>query len=215
MQNTEKHHKINRREILGWSLLLSAGAFLIKILDIGFRFSKPMAAAGEFGSVITVGDQSSLPAPGDAPQSFRDGRFFLVNSPQGILALYQACTHLDCLLYWDEESREFVCPCHASAFNLYGDYLRGPAPRGMDRFPVQVFDQENNLIAETDDQVGNPLIVPGQTPQPSSTETTVVETEIETDSTESAALRYTIKVNTTKKIAGRPSAMISGEKEWV
>jgi cytochrome b6-f complex iron-sulfur subunit len=32
----------------------------------------------------------------------------------------------------------FACPCHGSQYQLDGRYITGPAPRGLDRFPVTI-----------------------------------------------------------------------------
>jgi cytochrome b6-f complex iron-sulfur subunit len=37
-----------------------------------------------------------------------------------------------------ESSQWFECGCHASKYNLVGEWKEGPAPRGLDRFPVTV-----------------------------------------------------------------------------
>jgi len=55
-----------------------------------------------------------------------------------ILVLRAACTHLGCTTQWDPSSRQFICPCHGSAFSLDGSRLRGPATRAMDRCAVRV-----------------------------------------------------------------------------
>ena len=49
----------------------------------------------------------------------------------------------------------FECPCHASKYRLHGEYFSGPAPRGLDRFPVEVVDGQ--VIVDTGKvQVGPP-----------------------------------------------------------
>jgi cytochrome b6-f complex iron-sulfur subunit len=55
---------------------------------------------------------------------------------QGIVALFQKCPHLGCRVPWCETSQWFECPCHGSKYNRVGEKKGGPAPRGMDRFPV-------------------------------------------------------------------------------
>ena len=37
-----------------------------------------------------------------------------------------------------QHSQWFECPCHGSKYNTAGEYKLGPAPRGMDRFKVEV-----------------------------------------------------------------------------
>jgi len=57
---------------------------------------------------------------------------------RGIVALYQKCPHLGCRVPECATSQWFECPCHGSQYNRVGEKKAGPAPRGMDRFPVTV-----------------------------------------------------------------------------
>src|SRR5688572_1966913 len=59
-------------------------------------------------------------------------------SSKEVVAFAPQCTHLGCLYHWEEQKREFVCPCHASNFGLDGRVLGGPAPRALDRYSVRV-----------------------------------------------------------------------------
>jgi cytochrome b6-f complex iron-sulfur subunit len=43
---------------------------------------------------------------------------------------------------WCDTSKWFECPCHGSRYNRWGEYEFGPAPRGLDRFPVELRDGE-------------------------------------------------------------------------
>jgi cytochrome b6-f complex iron-sulfur subunit len=52
------------------------------------------------------------------------------------LALYQACPHLGTTLNYLLSCRSFKCPSHGAHFHCDGEYLDGPSPRSMDRFPV-------------------------------------------------------------------------------
>ena len=51
-------------------------------------------------------------------------------------ALYQRCVHLGCTVPFRNDCISFKCPCHGSHYNVSGEYLDGPAPRSLDRFPI-------------------------------------------------------------------------------
>ena len=57
---------------------------------------------------------------------------------EGVMALYQRCVHLGCRVPFCLTSKWFECPCHGSKYNEAGEYQLGPAPTGMDRFPILV-----------------------------------------------------------------------------
>ena len=57
---------------------------------------------------------------------------------EGIMPLYQRCVHLGCRVPFCGQSKWFECPCHGSKYNSAGEYQLGPAPRGMDRFHMEI-----------------------------------------------------------------------------
>jgi cytochrome b6-f complex iron-sulfur subunit len=56
----------------------------------------------------------------------------------GLIALFQKCVHLGCRVPWCQTSQWFECPCHGSKYNRVGEKKGGPAPRGLDQFPLVV-----------------------------------------------------------------------------
>ncbi|MDQ3946738.1 MAG: Rieske 2Fe-2S domain-containing protein [Actinomycetota bacterium] len=54
------------------------------------------------------------------------------------MALFQKCPYLGCRVPWCNSSQWFECPCRGSKYNRVGEKKGGPAPWGMDRFPVDV-----------------------------------------------------------------------------
>lgn len=56
----------------------------------------------------------------------------------GLIALWQRCPHLGCRVPECRSSGFFECPCHVSRFSSVGEHRGGPAPRGMDLFPVRL-----------------------------------------------------------------------------
>jgi Rieske Fe-S protein len=65
-------------------------------------------------------------------------------STMGFVILSSICPHLGCRFDWKPEDHRFVCPCHGSQFGEQGEYLAGPAPRGLDPLPFR----EKNGAAE-------------------------------------------------------------------
>ncbi|MGH9022206.1 MAG: ubiquinol-cytochrome c reductase iron-sulfur subunit [Acidimicrobiia bacterium] len=74
----------------------------------------------------------------------------------GIMALWQKCPHLGCRVPWCASSQWFECPCHGSKYNRVGEKKDGPAPRGMDRFPVEIVD--GRVVINTGLTLGGPAI---------------------------------------------------------
>lgn len=77
---------------------------------------------------------------------YRDARIALIHDPAGISALSLICTHLGCTV--QVTSAELACPCHGSLFNRQGEVLKGPAPRPLERLPVEM-QNEHLVVYET------------------------------------------------------------------
>ncbi|MCX6247273.1 MAG: Rieske (2Fe-2S) protein [Bacteroidetes bacterium] len=76
--------------------------------------------------------------------AFLGGRFYLARLEDGgFIALSLRCTHLGCSITWEENKKRFICPCHSSAFSIYGEVLNPPAVRALDFYPVLI---ENGIV---------------------------------------------------------------------
>jgi cytochrome b6-f complex iron-sulfur subunit len=85
-------------------------------------------------SYVQVFPASALEAARNVP-SYQP---VLAGMEEGVTALFQRCVHLGCRVPWCETSQWFECPCHGSKYNAVGEKKDGPAPRGLDRFPVEI-----------------------------------------------------------------------------
>lgn len=139
MAELTQNENPSRRDFLqiAWAatgaLTLAAGG------GVALNFFAPKVIAGEFGGVFDLGPVDDFPPGSVTP--ITNGRFYLVRQADGgFVALYQKCTHLGCAVPWEPEVGQFVCPCHASAFEMDGDLINPPAPRPLDRFPVEISD---------------------------------------------------------------------------
>ncbi|GAB1421721.1 hypothetical protein MASR2M15_19030 [Anaerolineales bacterium] len=147
----------SRREFLnyiwGASIALLVGQTLAGVIWYAF----PRFKEGEFGGIFQV-NPDEVPSVGSAPTSIPSGRFWMSNVEGGLLALYGVCTHLGCLPKWVSTNHRFECPCHGSKFEANGDYIEGPAPRGLDRFATTLtFDDGSSASTPSD---GGPIPIP-------------------------------------------------------
>ena len=58
---------------------------------------------------------------------------------RSVMALWRKCPHLGCQVpQLCGQSQWFECLCHGSKYSILGEKRDGPAPRGMDHFPISV-----------------------------------------------------------------------------
>ena len=66
--------------------------------------------------------------------NFKEGVYLLKNK-DGLMALSARCSHLGCIVRFDQNRNEFHCPCHGSIFDISGKPLAGPARKNLSRIP--------------------------------------------------------------------------------
>jgi len=157
---------VSRRQFLNRAWGYSFAGFL-GFFGMGtLSFLWPTLTGG-FGTVINAGNYDDLlaeigPDNGFIPKFIPEGRFFLAfydgtgDSPvydlvnakdTKMVALYRKCVHLGCSVPHCSTSLLFECPCHGSKYRLSGEFYGGPAPRGLDRFPIAV--QGGSVMVDT------------------------------------------------------------------
>lgn len=118
---------------------------------------RPLPTTGFGGTVKAV---KADVVPEDNVLKVPAARSFLTRVNGEVVALSEKCTHLGCGVPFCESSGRFECPCHGSVFNRAGDYVAGPAPRGMDMYPVETGEDGFVYINTGERVTGNP---PGDT----------------------------------------------------
>lgn len=120
-----------------WTILgIVAGAELLVSFS-GFFGAKRKPLSDDTQHLVDAGKVSSFQLNSVFP--FRSGKFYLVRlSDGGFMALSLKCTHLGCSVMWNERKKEFLCPCHASSFDQFGEVINPPAPRALNYNPVLI-----------------------------------------------------------------------------
>ena len=132
---------------LGVTELIAAVAPYLRVTRI-IGLGAPVAV-GTAGEIL-----AQFAATNDRPILFREGRFFLLHAPGGIIAAYRKCTHLGCTVPFSNGRDQFECPCHGSRYDKRtATVLRTPAPRPLDLFHISQL-PSGALVVDT-----NPLNV--------------------------------------------------------
>lgn len=105
---------------------------------------------------IDAGDVSQLTPGTPVEMSFQETRFdgwrlttekktawVVKEANNQIVAFSPSCTHLGCAYHWEDDKKDFFCPCHNSVFSVDGRVLGGPAPRPLDQYQTRI--QNNRL----------------------------------------------------------------------
>ena len=153
----KKKRGMSRRDFFRNTWLASLGVSLGGFGIASLQFLWPSLRGG-FGSVINLGNKDDLAqklaaAPGGVLY-YAEARTYLVTykpvagqeaiyekvrpSDLELLAVYQKCAHLGCKVPHCEASNWFECPCHGSRYNKAGEYEFGPAPNGLQHFPLSL-----------------------------------------------------------------------------
>src|SRR6266516_2210418 len=175
---------ITRRQFFNRGILTGLGIFAAGMGAAMLGFLWPSSAGG-FGAKITVGTEDDAKQACDKKIPFYNAgaRTYIQPYPKddiakaravydprivagmekGYVALYQKCVHLGCRVPWCESSQWFECPCHGSKYNRVGEKKGGPAPRGLDRWPIEV--SGGSITVDTGTIVQGPPIGPDTTGQ--------------------------------------------------
>jgi len=128
----------------------------LKLIRNGFLW---LSAALGLGGLIRFLDYEANPTPntefdlGSATNYPTSSRTLLANVPAmlihteiGFSAISLTCTHLGCTV--EQNTDEFICPCHGSYFDENGNLLHGPAQKSLASLKVEIL-EDDRLILHT------------------------------------------------------------------
>jgi len=127
--------KLSRGQFLSIAWFGALGLLFLQSVFVLVRFLKPVSTGG-FGGWLYAGTVEEFSS--GSVNHVLSGRFYISRLEDGMLAMYQKCTHLGCAVPWEDNKDQFHCPCHGSLFNRVGEVEGGPAPRPMDLFPIEI-----------------------------------------------------------------------------
>jgi nitrite reductase/ring-hydroxylating ferredoxin subunit len=112
-----------------WAELYHPGRAPLR--GLGEVVSEGLNTAVQYAELLKGGDVRSEEeiAPGSgAVVGWGPGKLAVYRDDQGALHRRSAiCTHLGCVVAWNDGERTWDCPCHGSRFDAYGKVVGGPA----------------------------------------------------------------------------------------
>lgn len=123
--------------LLGFSIAATLGGVLTPI--IGYLWP-PKRALGGKGERVEVGKAIEFPVGQGKVVSVNDKPVIVVNTEQGGAKAFSAiCTHLACIVEWDENRDIIFCPCHDGRYSpVNGGIISGPQPTPLPELPLTV-----------------------------------------------------------------------------
>jgi cytochrome b6-f complex iron-sulfur subunit len=138
--NTEDAGMSRRRlitSLLGFSVVATLGGVLTPI--IGYLWP-PSRAQSARGDRVEVGSAAELSVGQGKIVPVNDRPVIVVRTEQGGVKAFSAiCTHLGCIVEWDDSRKIILCPCHDGRFNpVNGGIISGPQPSPLPEHAVAV-----------------------------------------------------------------------------
>lgn len=121
--------------LLGFSALATAGGVLTPVIAYLWP---PKRSGGQAGGRIAVAATADVPEGQGQVFSVANKPVLVVHTPDGFKALSATCTHLGCIVFWNEQRQVIQCPCHEAFFNTNGAVISGPPPGPLPAYRIQV-----------------------------------------------------------------------------
>lgn len=141
----EKSDVKGRRSFLNFIIgfgFLAFGIHLLRSFLLYFLPPKEITEEGKGGENMVI-DLEEIPDGESKKVLFKNTPYIIVRKGREVYVLSAVCTHLGCLVNWEPDAGEIICPCHSARFSLNGNVLGGPAPSPLQKINVKI---ENGKI---------------------------------------------------------------------
>ena len=126
-------------------------SFLDTVLNVGYvstaaaiaypvtRFLIPPKSGEPATASVVAAKAASLRPNSGIVFQFGNKPAIVVRTTDGELRAYSAvCTHLECTVQFKADTSQLWCACHNGIYDLSGNVVSGPPPRGLEKFNVNV-----------------------------------------------------------------------------
>ncbi len=161
MVPTEEYHAVyDRLKALG-SLVIDHRAEQRSVGEVSTYFNDPdghrlqITALAPEAFIVPPSRQGKVVAgriedfPIGSVTHIKEGKFYVVRLQEGMLAINEVCTHMHCLVTYQQEHYRFYCACHYNKFTRKGEhigYTPGVAP--LHTYAIEFVDGQ--VVVDTD-----------------------------------------------------------------
>ncbi len=131
-----------RRRLLDGVLSLMGATTLIALLGPAVAYVLPARRRGGTQDRASAGKDAGWEPWKSRKVAVGGKPVVVIRTEKGFTALSAVCTHLGCIVHWNDASRRLECPCHAAAFSANGEVISGPPPRPLPRYDVKLVQGE-------------------------------------------------------------------------
>ena len=132
-------------------LVFDRRVFLDALLAVGFvstaaaiaypvsRFLVPPASGEPATDSAVAAKLAALKPNSGLIFAFGSRPAIVVRTADGDVKAFTAvCTHLDCTVQFKADTSQLWCACHNGMYDLGGNVVSGPPPRGLEQFVVKL-----------------------------------------------------------------------------
>jgi len=125
--------------------------FLDVVLAVGFvstaaaiaypvaSFLVPPVGGEPATASVVAGKASALKPNSGLVFPFGSKPAIVVRTPEGEVRAFNAvCTHLECTVQYKADTSQIWCACHNGLYDLAGNVVSGPPPKGLEKFVVNL-----------------------------------------------------------------------------
>jgi Rieske Fe-S protein len=135
--NKTRVEQAGRRRFLNYLLGTSFGATLVAVFYPIIKFITPPAVIEAAQNSVVAGRATEIAVNSGKIFKFGNKPGLLIRTQSGELKAFSAvCTHLDCIVQYQPESKQIWCACHNGQYNLNGQNIGGPPPRPLEEYTV-------------------------------------------------------------------------------
>jgi cytochrome b6-f complex iron-sulfur subunit len=125
----------SRRQFLRVFVGLAGAAGAIEFTYPLLKFFTPVQR-GEVEPVVVSLEE--VPIGGAKSILYGGSPVLVLNFGEKIVAVSLVCTHLGCIAKWDDQGKQFQCPCHEGFFDWTGKVISGPPPEPLEPLTVRI-----------------------------------------------------------------------------
>jgi Rieske Fe-S protein len=125
--------------LLGGGFTASLASFLYPVI----RFMNPPAVPEASVNEVVAGKTQEFKPNSGRIVKFGNRPVLLVRSGDAEWKAFSAvCTHLNCTVQYQEQTRQIWCACHNGLYDLNGSVVSGPPPKPLEEYAVRLRGEE-------------------------------------------------------------------------